>query len=154
MTSNSETKLIIPGLTGIYETFGPLSFALLRFAFGATLFWHGYFKLFHGVAPIVANKILTPMGFPAPLAWAYWLGVLEFFGGAMIAFGLLTRPIALLLVIEMIIVTFGWNFRFGFFFTAPGGGWEFPLALLTSSILFLFYGGGRYSIDRTIGKEF
>src|SRR5579875_620952 len=82
MTSDTDTKLIVPGLQGLYETLAPRGYALIRFVTGAILVYHGYVKLFHGFAPVVADKILTPLGFPVPLAWAYWLGILEFVGGA------------------------------------------------------------------------
>ena len=151
---NGGTKLIIPGLGGIYDALGPWMYAFVRFCFGAMMMVHGYFKLFAGGTTGLAEHLLGPMGFPAPLAWAYFLGILEFFGCAALAVGLLTRPIALMLAVEMAIITFGVHFTRGFAFTSPGGGYEYPLLLLILSIAFLFRGGGRYSIDHTIGKEF
>ncbi len=148
-------RLVFPGLAGLYERLSPLRYPLMRFVAGAILIPppHGYGKLFLGFAPMVANNILAKLGFPAPLAWAYWLGILEFFGGAMLALGLLTRPIALCLVIEFIVITFFWNFQFGFAFTAQGGGFEYPLVLLVLYVAILFRGGGRYSLDRRLGWE-
>ncbi|HXP75987.1 MAG TPA: DoxX family protein [Stellaceae bacterium] len=146
-------RLIFPGLAALYQRFSPLSYPLMRFIAGAILIPHGYVKLFGGVAPIVANNILAKLDFPFPLAWAYWLGILELLGGAMLAIGLLTRPIALLLVIEFIVITFFWNFRFGFSFTAQGGGFEYPLVLLILYVAIFFQGGGRYSLDRLVGRE-
>lgn len=154
MTSDSETKLIIPGLAGLYETWAPRGYALIRFGTGAILVYHGYFKLFHGVAPIVAEKILMPLGFPAPLAFAYWLGILEFVGGALLAIGLWTRPIALMFAVEMAIAAFGWHMKNGFFFSSPGGGFEYPFLLMILSVGFLLHGSGRCSVDRWLGKEF
>jgi len=148
-----KKRLIWPGLAGLYELVAPYSYALIRFAAGAIIIYHGYAKLILGFAPAVAKNILTPMGFPSPEILAYWLGVLELFGGAALAIGLLTRPIALLLVIEFAIITFGWNWRFGYFFSAQGGGYEFPLLLLLIYIAIFFRGAGRCSVDRMIGKE-
>jgi putative oxidoreductase len=148
-------RLVFPPFAGFYQRFSPLSYPLMRFVAGAILIPppHGYGKLFLGSAPVVANNVLAKLGFPAPLAWAYWLGILEFFGGAMLALGLFTRPIAFCLVIEFIVITFFWNIRFGFAFTAQGGGFEYPLVLLVLYIAILFRGGGRYSLDRLIGWE-
>ena len=148
-------RLVFPGLTALYQRVSPLGYPLMRFIAGAILIPspHGYGKLFLGFAPLVANNILAKLGFPYPLAWAYWLGILEFFGGAMLALGLFTRPVALLLVIEFIVITFFWNFQFGFPFTAQGGGFEYPLVLLVMYVAILFRGGGRYSLDRLIGRE-
>jgi putative oxidoreductase len=146
-------RLVFPGLAGLYQRFSPFSYPLVRFVAGAILCPHGYGKLFLGLAPVVANNILAKLGFPAPLAWAYGLGILEFLGGAMLALGCFTRPLAFCLVIEFIVITFFWNIRFGFGFTAPGGGFEYPLVLLVLYVAILFRGGGRYSIDRKLGWE-
>jgi putative oxidoreductase len=154
MTSDTQPQPIIPGLASFYDTFAPRGYALIRFGFGAILVVHGYMKLFHGLAPIIGEKLLGPMGFPAPIAWAYFLGILEFAGGGLLAVGLFTRPIALMLAVEMAIVTFAVHFPHGFFFSAPGGGYEYPLLLLILSVGFLLGGSGRCSVDRAIGKEF
>ncbi len=151
---NGGTKLIIPGLSGVYDGLGPWMYAFVRFCFGATIMVHGYFKLFAGGAPGLAEHLLGPWGFPAPLAWAYFLGILEFFGCAALAVGLLTRPIALMLAIEMAIITFGVHYTRGFVFSSQGGGYEYPMLLLVLSVAFMFQGGGRYSLDRLIGREF
>ena len=145
---NGGTKLIIPGLGGIYDALGPLSYAVARFVLGGIIMVHGYAKLFGGAAPIVANQLLAPMGFPAPLAWAYFIGILEFFGCAALAVGFLTRPIALMLTVEMAIVTF--------FIQLPQGYneyLEYTLILLVLSAVYAANGGGRYSLDHLIGKE-
>ena len=146
---NGGTKLIIPGLGGIYDALGPLSYAVARFVLGGVIMVHGYAKLFGGAAPIVANQLLAPLGFPAPLAWAYFIGILEFFGCAALAVGFLTRPIALMLTVEMAIVIF--------FIQLPQGYneyLEYTLILLVLSAVYAANGGGRYSLDHAIGREF
>ena len=45
---NGAAKLIIPGLSGIYDALGPWMYAFVRFSFGATIMVHGYYKLFAG----------------------------------------------------------------------------------------------------------
>lgn len=149
-----KQKLMVPALAGIYEALDPWTYPLVRFTAGALLIVHGYVKLFLGGAPFIADKILPNLGFHPPIVWAYFLGVLELVGGAMIALGLLTRLIAFMLVIEFLIITFGWNYRFGFSFTNPGGGYEYPLLWLIVFITIAIRGGGRNSLDRSIGKEF
>lgn len=146
-------RLVVPGLAALYQRFSPLSYPVMRFIAGAILIPHGYGKLFGGFAPLVANNILSKLGFPVPIAWAYLLGILEVVGGAMLAIGFLTRPVAVLLVIEFIVITFFWNFQFGFAFNAQGGGFEYPLVLLILYLAIFFRGGGRYSLDRLIGRE-
>ncbi len=153
MEAIEKQKLVWPGLAGLYASLAPYGYVLIRFAAGAVFMYHGYAKLFLGFAPVVAKNILTPMGFPVPEILAYWLGILELFGGAALALGLLTRPIALMLAIEMIFVVM-WHYPNGYFFTSPKGGYEFPLVMLLIYIGIFLNGSGRCSIDRVIGKEF
>ena len=158
MAGNSDgqidsTRLIFPGLAGLYQSVAPYSYAIIRFIAGAILIYHGYNKLFGGIINGVAQNVVTPMGLPDPLAWAYFLGILECFGGALLAIGFLTRPIALMLVVEFIIITY-WHLGNGYGFSSPKGGYEYPLVLLVVYIAIFFRGAGRCSIDRAIGKEF
>jgi putative oxidoreductase len=158
MTGHSDgqidsTRLIIPGLAGFYASLSPYSYAIIRFVAGAILIYHGYGKLFvTGVAP-VAEHVVTPLGLPMPMAWAYLLGLLEFFGGIALAVGFLTRLIALMLAIEFLVITF-WHSGNGYSFSSAHGGYEFPLVLLVLYVAIFFRGAGRCSIDRMIGKEF
>jgi len=145
-------RLIWPGLAGLYQSVSPYRYAIIRFAAGAVLIYHGYAKLFLGFAPAVAQHVLTPMGFPAPTALAYLLGIVEFFGGIALAVGLLTRPLALFFAIQMLFVI-GWHAHNGYFFTSPHGGWEFPALLFLLYVAIFFRGAGRCAIDRMIGKE-
>src|SRR5260221_13702019 len=96
-----KSRLIWPELAGLYESIAPCSYALIRFGAGAIIFYHGFAKLFRGLAPAVANGFAS-MGFPIPEALAYGLGVLQLLGGGALAVGLLTRPIAFLFAVEMI----------------------------------------------------
>ena len=154
MTDETEdTSLYLPGLAGLYQQLAPFGYPLMRFAAGAILIVHGYGKLFGGFAPIIAQRVLTPMGFPLPTFWAYFLGVLETLGAACLAVGFLTRPMAAMLAFEFIFVT-DWHSKNGYGFSAQGGGYEYPLLLLAIYVGILLQGSGRYSVDRAIGREF
>jgi len=65
---------------------------------------------------------------------------------------LFTRLAALTIWIEMgvIIVFFQW--QFGYFWTAKG--YEYALLWWLICLAIFFRGGGRYAVDRLIGKEF
>ena len=148
-----KSRLIFPGLASLYESIAPYSYSIIRFVAGAILVYHGYGKLFGGNIQGVADHVVTPLGLPMPLGFAYFLGVLECFGGAALAIGLLTRPIALMLTVEFLIITF-WHYPNGYSFSSPKGGFEFPLVLLVLYAAIFFRGGGRLSVDKMIGKEF
>jgi putative oxidoreductase len=147
-----RTRLIWPELARFYESIAPYSYALIRFGAGAVIFYHGFAKLFRGLAPAVANGFAS-MGLPIPEALAYGFGVLQLVGGAALALGLLTRPIALLFAVEMIFSVL-FHYRNGYTFAAPGGGFEFPLVMLVLYVAIFFRGAGRCSLDKKIGKEF
>jgi putative oxidoreductase len=146
--------LYFPGLSQVYSGLAPYGYPVMRFSAGAIIVYHGWAKLFGGFAPFVAEKVLAPMGFPAPYAWTYFLGILECVGAAMVAVGLFTRPLAAMLTIEMAVIVYK-LFPNGYFFTMPnGGGWEYPAVLFGLFLGIAMRGSDRCSIDRMIGREF
>jgi putative oxidoreductase len=147
-----SAKPFIPFVARLYAPLEPYAYALIRVTAGAIFVPHGIQKLFGGGAPALAAKTLAAWGLPAPLAWAYGLGVLELVGGALLAVGFLTRPIALLFIIELAVFIFGVHIDRGWLWTR--GGVQYPLFLLGLCVAVLLRGGGRYSIDYRIGKEF
>jgi putative oxidoreductase len=143
-------KLFVPGLAKLYELLAPLSYTLIRFSLGVFLIPHGYAKLFQDDAVAAARNFVN-FGWSYPLAWAYLIGALEFVGGIMLAIGLLTRIVAAAFVVEMTVISFGvlW----------PVWGWsrrgmEYALLMGIVALAILLRGGGRYSIDHYIGREF
>ena len=40
-----KSRLIFPGLAGLYESVAPYSYSIIRFIAGAILVYHGYGKL-------------------------------------------------------------------------------------------------------------
>lgn len=146
-------KPFTPGLARIYRPLEPWGYAFLRLATAAILMPHGAQKLY-GSAGVADGKYLPPWGLPATPGWAMGLGILELAGGAMLALGLLTRPVALLLAIEMYFVTFVVPKTLGWSWLMKGAAEHYPLMLFVLCLAILFRGGGHYSLDRLIGKEF
>ncbi len=79
-------------------------------------------------------------------------GLTEFFGGLFLALGLLTRPAALAITVLMAVAVFQVHLANGFFWT--GGGYEYPLFWGLVALSFVLRGGGRYSLDARLGREF
>jgi hypothetical protein len=84
------------------------------------------------------------------LEWAYFIGALEFFGGIMLAIGLLTRVVAAAFVIEMAVISFGvlwpvWSWG--------KHGMEYALLMGILALAILFRDGGRYALDHYLGRE-
>ena len=130
-----------PGIAAL----GPVTHALLRIGAGLLFMEHGAQKLFGMFGGFGG----TP-GATAPLASQMGLaGVLEFFGGLLLALGLLTRPVAFLLAGEMAVAFFQAHFPRGGVPMQNGG--ELPL-LYSLVFLYLFGNGpGPYSVDSRIG---
>ena len=146
-----KKRLIFPGLAGLYETFSPASYSFMRFAAGAVLVPHGIQKIINGSAVNLGPYIDKTMGVPYPMAWAYLAVFAESVAAICLALGLFTRLAALIIWIEMgvIIVFFQW--QFGYFWTLKG--YEYALLWWLLCLAIFFRGGGRYSIDRLLGKE-
>jgi putative oxidoreductase len=151
MAVHDQPKLIFPALAGLYERLSPFSYALMRFATGAILVPHGVTKILNTpiakFAPNIAAK-----GLPFPEALAYLTYFAESVAPVCLAIGLFTRIAAAIVGIEMLVIVFFFQWQFGYFWTNRG--YEFALLWAVLCIAIFFKGGGRYSVDRLIGKEF
>jgi len=129
------------------EKLKPLALLLLRFALAAVFVYHGYPKLFTHTRESMQG--FARMGFPP--YFAYISGVIEFFGGLILAAGLFTRIAALLLAGEMAVALW----RVHGLFTAPQDvhSYEFPLILAASCFALMTLGPGLISFDHLIFRE-
>ena len=82
-----------------FETWGMVP---LRLVLAAVFLMHGGQKLFYFGVPGVQD-MLTKLGFVAPGFFAVVLIVMEPLGGLAILFGVFTRPVGLVLAVEMAI---------------------------------------------------
>jgi putative oxidoreductase len=147
-----KKRLIFPGLARLYETFSPASYSFMRFATGAVLIPHGIQKIMLGSVVNLAPYIDKQMGVPYPLIWAYFAVFAESVAAICLAVGLFTRLAALIIWIEMGIIIVFFQWQFGYFWTAKG--YEYALLWWLLCLAIFFRGGGRYAVDRLIGKEF
>lgn len=147
-TSN-ETKLLFPGLAGFYAWAPEVGFTLVRIVIGYNLFMHGWAKVDAGFAAEVAYFVKA--GFILPTVCAAAVIFLETVGAACVALGLFTRFFAAALAVEVGIMFVAVHFARGF--SASKGGYEYILLLGLVLFLIALRGGGRYSLDRAIGKE-
>ena len=123
----------------------------LRVPVGVIFAAHGAQKLFgwfggyglEGTGQFFGSIGLTPGYLMALLA-----GLVEFFGGLALVFGVLVRPAAAALAFAMLIAVFAVHWSKGFF--ASNGGYEYALALLAASVALLLSGAGRFSVDRSL----
>ena len=154
MQDQTNTTLYIPALAGLYTKFDDLAWLALRVVTGALLIPHGaqkLFGLFGGGGISGTAGFLGKVGYPAPELMAGLIGVTEFFGGILLVIGFLTRPAAIAVAIFMAFAVL-FHLGNGFFWT--GGGFEYPLLWGIVSLFFATKGGGYFSFDQKLGREF
>lgn len=121
-----------------------LSLAVMRcFAGLAMALAHGLHKFPPSDGMIEA---VGGLGFPFPWLFAWLAALTEFFGGILLALGLLTKPSAFLIAFTMVVAAFGRHAE------DPFARKELALMYLVVMVFFMFRGGGRFSLDRLIKK--
>jgi putative oxidoreductase len=123
--------------------------AIVRIATAVIFIAHGWQKVFQfGIAGVTQG--FTQMGIPLPGITAPLVAYLELVGGALLLLGLLTRPLALLLAVDMLGAMFLVHFKNGCFLP---NGFEFTFILLATSLALVLAGAGAYSLDAVISKR-
>ena len=151
MSMTGGPRPIIPALGKHYPCAAEWGYVLLRVTAGLMLIPHVWPKLMMGPTAVAAT-IMTRRGIEPTLAAAYAVIILEVAGALLITIGLFTRPMAALLIGEFIVIvishakTGGWG--------AGANGAEFSFLWMIVYIYILARGGGRYSADAKMGKEF
>lgn len=137
-------KTSIKILTGNNDALLNTSVLLLRCTIGIILFVVGSGKVlgwFGGFGMETTIKFFAQLGISIPLT--YLSSYTEFIGGLLLTIGLLTRPAAFAVMINMLVATI---------LTLPNGflatnGASFPFIFLIISIIILLAGPMAYSID-------
>lgn len=124
---------------------------IMRIIGGIIFTAHGAQKLFgwfggFGLAGV--SGWLESIGLYPGLFWALLSGSAEFFGGLALIVGLLVRPLAIVLSVNLLVAIFAVNIGNGFFMATDGI--EFALAMLAISIALLVEGAGKLSLDGLI----
>lgn len=127
---------------------------IMRAALGMAFVAHGGQKLFGwfgGSGITGTTAFFHSKGLPAPHAFAYVAGILEFFGGILIALGLLTIVAAVGLLVEMLIAVSTVSYSAGFFVSAQKIGWELNVYLIGLLAAVTVMGPGAWSADSLLG---
>lgn len=148
--AQANTKLLVPGLAGFYETMLPIALTVLRIVVGVMFLMHVSGKFRVGAGAVAAN-IFAKNGVEPALLWAYVVMFLESVGGACLIIGLFTRFFAAALAIEMLVALLAVHLPKGY--AAGAGGFEYVLMIGVVCFAIAIAGGGPYSVDRAIGRE-
>ncbi len=94
MTATRRERLVLPFLAPFYHGFAqPVGWLAFRLIIGGLLMVEGWPKIQAPLAQV--GFVEQVLGWPAGWFFSPALAVLQFVGGALIALGLLTRPVAL-----------------------------------------------------------
>jgi putative oxidoreductase len=140
-------RLIIPPLGGLYASLGDVAETVLRVVAGLALVTHGWGKITN---PFGAAGMVESLGFYPGVFWSPMLAATEFFGGILIAIGLLTRPASFAAMFVLLVTVY-------FHWIVQGQGYSgAEKSILWAAIFFYFAmrGGNRHSVDGRLGKEF
>ncbi len=140
---------IVPVLGIVTWALAPLTELAVRVFAGAALVAHGYPKLFGN--PQANAEFFEQAGFSPGMFWSILVGLTETVGGLCLAAGFLTRVVAVpILIFLLTAITYHW--QFGFYWNARGI--EYPVFFALVMLHIIMRGGGRYSVDAKIGREF
>jgi putative oxidoreductase len=127
---------------------------VVRVIVGFMMFAHGVDKLSGGVAGIAGfGEFLSSAGLPAGLLLAWFATLLELVGGVMLIVGLLSRVIAGLMTIELLVAIALVTGQVGLISGDQGVGYERDLAYIAGFLVVLLLGPGRPSLDHLLGFE-
>lgn len=122
---------------------------IMRLVAGLSMAAHGYQKVFeYGLAGVTDN--FTKMGVPMAGVAGPFVSILELVGGVALALGLLTRPVAMLLAIDMLVAAALVHLPAGFF--APKGV-EITLLFTGMFAALAIAGGGAASVDALFDRS-
>lgn len=122
------------------------SFGLLalRVVVGAIFAAHGAQKIFESTIPGTIGSF-AGMGVPLPEIAAPVVAFIELIGGILLILGLLTRPVGILLAIDMIVALVAVHLPAGLW--VGDGGYEFVAVLGVAALALAFTGAGKFSLD-------
>jgi putative oxidoreductase len=120
----------------------PFAALLLRLALGTMFVAHALLKLLVFTMPGTI-QFFQSLGLPAALA--YFTVAAELVGGVLLILGIGTRWVAAALV--PVLLGAAWvHLGNGWLFTAPKGGWEYPVFLAVAAIVQALLGDGAYAL--------
>ena len=124
----------------------PYAALLLRLSLGVMFIAHALLKVLVFTLPGTA-QFFASVGFPASLA--YVVTGAEFFGGLLLIAGLYTRWVSLALV-PVLLGAASVHWGNGWLFTAPNGGWEYPVFLAAAALVQALLGDGKYALSNVV----
>jgi putative oxidoreductase len=127
----------------------PYAAFVLRLSLGVMFVAHALLKVLVFTVPGTV-QFFQSLGLPAVLAYAT-IGA-ELVGGVLLILGVGTRWVALLLVPFLLGATWA-HVGNGWMFSAPKGGWEYPVFLTAAAIAQALLGDGAYALGARLSRR-
>lgn len=129
-------------MNSIDETYGATGATVIRVGLGSVWIAHALMKWFVFTIPGFASW-LDAQGLPGYMAYPVF--ILELTGGVMILIGFYGRYVSAVLAPIMLVVMWT-HIANGWSHTSAGGGWEYPLFLVLTSIAHTLLGDGNLAV--------
>jgi len=127
----------------------PYAALLLRVSLGVMFIAHALLKILVFTLPGTA-QFFDSVGFPG---WAaYPVTAAELIGGVLLIAGVYARWVALALV-PVLLGAAAVHWGNGWLFTAPNGGWEYPVFLAAAALVQALLGDGKYRLGAAVGSK-
>ncbi len=147
-------------MASVFQTLAPFTDALLRVAVGLALVPHGLrntFGFFPNTGVRAQNlaalaKQLEDSGYRPGKFWAAAISITQLVGGPLLALGLFTRPVAAVVLIFLMVANVE-RWHVGKYFWNQLG-LEYTLMWSIAAFYVFVHGGGLYSLDHVIGRQF
>jgi putative oxidoreductase len=126
---------------------------LVRMYWGWQLFVSGKGKL-GNLAGV--TEFFTSLNLPFPAVTARFVSGLEFFGGILLFVGLFSRPLALVLTVNMLVAYYTADHEALLSFISDPDKFmaAAPFTFLLASLLVLIFGPGKFCLDTLVGWYF
>jgi len=122
----------------------PYAALLLRLALGTMFVAHALLKLLVFTLPGTA-QFFESLGLPAALAYVTFAA--ELAGGVLLILGIGTRWVAAALI-PILLGALWVHLGNGWLFSAPKGGWEYPLYLVVAATAQVLLGDGAFALGQ------
>ena len=127
----------------------PYAALLLRVSLGGLFLAHAGLKLFV-FTPAGTERFFASLGLPG------WVGLVviaaETAAGLALILGIYPRLAALLMVPDLLGAIVLVHAKNGFFFTAPGGGYEYPAFWAVALVVLALLGDGAFALRPGFGR--
>jgi len=126
---------------------------VVRIAFGLSMAYHGYNKVFGASGLKGTAGWFQSLGMRAPNLQARLAASTEIGAGLLLALGFLTPFAAAAFIALMIVAIVTSHWKNGYFIFLPGGGWEYCASIIAVALAIGIAGPGSASLDNAISID-